>query len=73
LRRHIQPFIDKRFYRKKYDARRTLEDFSAKLRNETNLETLKRDLEEVVTETMQPAHMSLWMRPDMSSKVKRAD
>src|SRR5215216_1211796 len=73
FRRRMQSFIDKRFYRRKYDARRTLEEFSAKLRNETNLEALKRDLGEVVSETMQPAHMSLWMRSDLSSKVKCPD
>jgi hypothetical protein len=62
LRRRIQRFIDRRFYRSRYDTRKTLDSFGMTLRQEVNLPTLTGRLVEVVHETMQPEHVSLWLR-----------
>jgi hypothetical protein len=66
VRQRVQGFIDRRFYRRRYDAQRTLAVFSGRLRDEVDLDALGTSLLAAVHETLEPANASLWLRPEAS-------
>jgi hypothetical protein len=73
LRRRVQDVIDQRFFRKKYNAEKVLERFAATVRDETDLDALTAELVRVIQETMQPEHVSVWLKPTADGRPSTED